>query len=161
MSTRGFETWTQADVETWNAQRRAKGVMPSEPGQSSSGISSAEGGVTHPPKSTSKYRNRATFVGDVRFDSKHEAECFLTLQAMQTAGVIHDLQRQVSFELCCPIEGTHLATAVRQYRADFTWRDRDEVLHVGDAKSAGTRTAMYLLKAEWLNKQKGLRIEEL
>ena len=48
---------------------------------------------------------------------------------------------------------------VARYIADFTYRDAgDGRLHVVDSK--GKRTAMYALKAKWLNLQSGVVIEE-
>ena len=148
---------------------RVKGVMPSgmhvsdidSSVSSTQSLDSANGGVKHPPKSTSKYRNEPCYVGDVRFDSKHEAEIWLVLSAQERASQISELHRQVPFNLHC---GTPLGLriVVSRYIADFTWNDRDGAMHIGDAKSVITRkNQVYQLKRQWLNLEYGFVVEEL
>lgn len=159
-------------IQDGRAVKRSKGVMPSDECANMSAVrpaenrrsgssvrhgDSADGGVTHPPDNTSKYRNQSCYVGSDRFDSKREAEFWMALQLRVHAREISDLRRQVPFDLCCPTPGPTMVVA--QYVADFTWRDRDDRLHVADAK--GVRTQLYRLKAKWMNLQYGIVIEEL
>jgi len=58
--------------------------------------------------SRNKYGAKKTVVGDIKFDSKKEANRFMELQLLERAGEISDLQRQVKVEL------------IGQYRSAFT-----------------------------------------
>lgn len=107
----------------------------------------------------SKYRNVKARVGDLTFDSKHEADVWLQLKAREAAGDISELVRQVRFPLYCPTPGPDAEVAV--YVADYQWRDQDGRLHVGDAKGQRKRICPYPIKAKWLRLQEGIEIEEL
>ena len=139
MATRGYENFTQSDVtrREWQQQKAAQ------------------------PKA-SKYKNVRVEVDGITFDSKREAGEYLKLKARLHAGEISDLQRQVIFPLYAPLFAAGASDAhveVARYIADFTYRDAgDGRLHVVDSK--GKRTAMYALKAKWLNLQSGVVIEE-
>lgn len=140
MATRGFEHFTESDVQRFN--RRTQQIAAPQ----------------------SKYRNVKVTVHGQKFDSQREANHFLALKAREAAGEIRALRCQVPFDLECPIEvrntGVELQHAVvARYVADFTWRDLQDRLHVADAK--GVRTQLYRLKAKWMNLQYGLIIEEV
>lgn len=142
MSTRGWEQVTQQDVN----RRQLKAA----------------------PK-PSKYRNVRYETGGEKFDSKHEADVWLGLKTREAAGEIRFLTRQHKFPLYCPYlritpAKPELRTQVSEYIADFTFLDgpiEAGTLHVIDAKSKATRTAVYKLKKKWLELQDGIIIEEI
>jgi len=49
--------------------------------------------------SRNKYGAKKTVVGDIKFDSKKEANRFMELQLLERDGAISDLRRQVKVEL--------------------------------------------------------------
>lgn len=49
--------------------------------------------------SRNKYGAKKTMVGEIKFDSKHEAHVYMDLQQLEKAGAISDLRRQVKVEL--------------------------------------------------------------
>ena len=49
--------------------------------------------------SRNKYGAKKTLVGDIKFDSKKEANRWMELQLLERAGEISDLKRQVKVEL--------------------------------------------------------------
>jgi hypothetical protein len=139
MATRGWEDLTESDVRKFDRRTKAIAAEPMR----------------------SKYRNVKCVVGQEMFDSKHEAECWLILQAKQAAGEISDLHRQVPFALHCPsFTDQHLMMEVAHYVADFTWRVQGQ-LHVGDAKSKATKTQIYERSKKHMRLEHGLEIEEL
>src|SRR3989304_1189742 len=93
-------------------------------------------------KRRSKYRNVRARVDGITFDSKREAARWLVLKAMEKAGEIIYLARQVKYLLA--VNGVKITT----YVADFKyWRSTDAVVGpavVEDVK--GVRTEVYRLK---------------
>lgn len=110
-----------------------------------------------------KYRNKSCVVGHEKFDSIHEAECWIALGARQQAGEILELRRQSQFDLHCPTAGAaDIFHTVCSYIADFVWTDRNGLMHVADAKGGkATQTQLFKLKAKWLNLEYGLTVEIL
>lgn len=112
------------------------------------------------PEGKDSLKKRAARLGIIGewFGSTKEGKYWIALNLRERAGEISELRRQVPIDLCC--EG---GLVVSHYIADFTYRqvtdDGRRLLHVVDAK--GKRTAMYALKAKWLNLQSGLHIEEV
>lgn len=106
-----------------------------------------------------KYGARKTEVAGVAFDSKAEARRWQVLQAMERAGEIADLKRQVPFELV-PKQQKADGSAVRAvtYVADFTYR-QGERLVVEDVK--GMRTPEYKLKAKLMLWRHAIEIHEV
>lgn len=98
-----------------------------------------------------KYGNERT----KRYASKYQAEIAGRLYAMQTCGIIHDLREEVPIQL---VPGQGKIRPIT-YRADFTWRDKEKNLHVGDAK--GCKTPIYRLKRKLAALLLGIEIEEL
>ena len=47
----------------------------------------------------SKYGAKKTVVGDIKFDSKREANRWMELQMLERSGAISNLQRQVRIDL--------------------------------------------------------------
>lgn len=102
----------------------------------------------------SKYRNVKTEVDGVVFDSKREAARWTELRAMEKAGEISDLRRQVPFALVVNRK------LICNYKADFTYR-RDGKEVVEDVKSAHTRTLPeYRLKKKLMDAVYGVEIVE-
>lgn len=88
-----------------------------------------------------KWKNQPTEVDGIRFDSKAEARRWGELCALQQAGKIYRLQRQVRFKLV--VNGELIAT----YVADHTYYDEQERYVVEDVKgSRSTITPEYRLK---------------
>lgn len=124
-----------------------------------------------------KYRNKITVTSDNSVhDSRKEAKRWVELSLMQKAGLIRDLQRQVSFELIptqreassevytrgekkgLPKEGKVIEKGVT-YIADFVYTDTATgEMVVEDAK--GVRTKEYILKRKMLLYFHNIRIKE-
>ena len=107
-----------------------------------------------------KYGNRKiNHAGEV-FDSKREFERFRELELRVRAGVIHDLHRQVRFELIpAQYEGKNQVERAVHYVADFVYWEGDQMV-VEDVKSKATRTESYIIKRK-LMRQKGYIIREV
>lgn len=101
----------------------------------------------------SKYRNVKCTFNNIKFDSILEMERYMVLSAMQTAGEIRDLELQVVFSLV--VNGTHVC----DYRADFTYYDKNGIYHVEDAK--GVKTKEYINKKKLMKAVHGIEIEEV
>lgn len=108
----------------------------------------------------SKYGNKKVEVNGILFDSKKEARRYLELTALQAAGEIRDLKRQVSFLLIPSqrIDGKVVEREVR-YVADFTYYDKGGSYVVEDTK--GYRTLDYILKRKMMLFFLGVRIKEV
>jgi hypothetical protein len=91
-------------------------------------------------------------VDGIVFQSKHEADQYKVLRALEVAGTITDLRLQVP--LHCLVNGL----LVCDYIADYTWLENG-VQHVGDAK--GLSTPVYKLKRKLVFACLGVQIEEL
>lgn len=86
---------------------------------------------------SSKYRNVKVEHEGMKFDSKHELQCWKNLKLREKAGEIYDLERQVPFSL--EVNGIKIG----RFTADFYWKQKvDECSYerfVADAKSPATR----------------------
>ena len=135
------------------------------------------------PEKARKYHNspteRITPSGNVlHFDSQKEARRYDTLISLQNQGQIRDLRMQVDFtlqEAYTDQEGRRVR-AIR-YRADFTYKQRDQVeeslaaskgwpceswrLVVEDVKSRPTRTRDYINKRKMMKDRFGIDITEV
>lgn len=125
----------------------------------------------------SKFGNKITYVGDIRFDSKTEANWYLKYRDAERRGWISNLRLQVPYELIPGIyeereEIKHLKTkdkVVRKkvtvqkpvhYIADFVYFDnRTGKEVVIDVK--GKRTKEYILKKKMMRYFKGIEIIEV
>lgn len=123
----------------------------------------------------SKYKNRKVkLVDGTVFDSQHEYERFRELLLLQRVGKIHDLLRQVKFELI-PAQyesyerysektGKRLQDGQRcveqavNYIADFVYWENDTMV-VEDAK--GVKTEGYIIKRKLMLLQHGVKIREV
>ena len=105
-------------------------------------------------RKTNKYgAGKTTFMG-IKFDSKWEAERWGELTAMEKAGYITDLQRQISYEIVVNDQ------KICKYVADFRYNKVDEYGSleevVEDAK--GVETAEFKLKKKLMKAVHGIEI---
>lgn len=104
-------------------------------------------GLTKPATNNNKYHAKKTEVDGIVFDSKWEAERYNQLSAMQRAGQIKDLQRQVKFILQ---DGyvNNKGEKIRPicYMADFQYIDNEGRKIVEDTKSPATKTDVFKIK---------------
>lgn len=90
-----------------------------------------------------KYKNKPTFVGMIRFDSKAEANRYNELRLLAQGNQIGDLKRQVTFALY----GKNGAS-VCSYRCDFMYSESGRVV-VEDVK--GFETPEFRIKQKLFN----------
>ena len=101
----------------------------------------------------SKYNSKITYVGDIKFHSKKEANRYLELELMVKADEIKDLRLQVKYSL--DVNDVHICN----YFADFVYFDyRFSKVIVEDSK--GMRTKEYKLKAKLMKACHGIEIFE-
>lgn len=121
-----------------------------------------------------KYGNRKVQHNGEVFDSAREFERYQELLILARAGKLHDLYRQVKFELIpaqyevyerfSPRNGKRLTDGKRciekavTYYADFVYWE-DETMIVEDVK--GFRTPEYILKRKLMLDRYGIRIREV
>ena len=119
-----------------------------------------------------KYGNRKVTVNGITYDSKKEARRAQELFALQAAGEIRCLNRQVPFELVPAqrepdltgpkggkIKGKTIERAV-VYIADFCYQDiKTGETIVEDTK--GMRTPEYIIKRKLMLWVHGIRIKEI
>lgn len=107
----------------------------------------------------SKYRNRKTVVDGLTFDSAKESRRYLELKALERAGHIRDLNRQVTMPL--KVNGVLVCSV----RPDFTYTRCDEKVPrfvVEDVKSPATRKiASYRIKYKLFAALHGFNITEV
>ena len=89
--------------------------------------------------SRNKYGAKKTVVGDIKFDSKKEANRWIELQLLERAGEISGLQRQVKIDLMGQ-HGPLLTRTGRKMRftIDFAYTEKGAVIHE-DVKGYATR----------------------
>ena len=121
-----------------------------------------------------KYHNRKITADGQVFDSQKEYNRFRELQLMVRAGAIHDLFRQVRFELIPAqyeryerysektgkriADGTRCVEKAVKYVADFVYWEGDYMV-VEDVK--GIRTDVYILKRKLMLERHGVKIREV
>ena len=121
-----------------------------------------------------KYGNKKIVTADGEFDSRREYQRWCELKLLERAGKIHDLHRQVRFELI-PAQsetyerysqktGNRLKDGQRcleqacYYVADFVYWEGEQMI-VEDAK--GVRTDAYIIKRKLMLERHGIRIREV
>ena len=121
---------------------------------------------------TNKYKNQNVIVDNIKFDSKKEANRYFELRALEKAGKIADLKRQVKYVLI-PAQREPDRVGARggiikgklierecSYVADFVYKDLEKgEFVVEDTK--GFRTPDYIIKRKLMLYQYGIRIMEV
>lgn len=118
-----------------------------------------------------KYHNLPTVVNGIHFDSRKEANRYIELMSLQSAGKIRKLKLQEQFTLQeSYVTDTGERVRAIRYVADFTYERPTEpdctgTVHwlpvVEDVKSRGTRTAKYKMKKKLMRERRGLTITEV
>jgi len=89
--------------------------------------------------SRNKYGAKKTQVGEIKFDSKKEANRWQELQVLERCGAISNLQRQVKIELMGQYRPLYTRTGRKmRYTADFSYIE-DGVEVIEDCKGTWTR----------------------
>ena len=106
-----------------------------------------------------KYHNQECVYKGIKFPSKKEMGYYIKLELLENSGVIHDLKRQVGFDLIETFRLNDKTYRKTKYIADFTYYDKDNKYHVVDTK--GFKTKEYLLKKKLMAYKYGIEIEEV
>ena len=106
----------------------------------------------------SKYHARKVSVDGITFDSKKEARRWSELKLMESAGIITDLQRQVTFQLLPSQKGDGRTERPVKYVADFTYQENGKTV-VEDTK--GMKTKDYIIKRKLMRYIHGITIKEV
>lgn len=109
-------------------------------------------------RSYNKYKNKKNIYDGIKFDSEQERNHYIYLKFLEQQGDIHDLKRQVRFELQPSFKHHGKTIRAITYVADFTFYDLDGNYHIIDVK--GFKTDVYLLKKKMMQ-FKGYDIEEV
>lgn len=109
----------------------------------------------------SKYGNRVTFTGGVKFDSAREAERYRELMAQLSAGEIERLKLQPEFTITESYKMPDGRTVKAQrYRADFSYyiTGSGEFV-VEDVKTEGTKTRVFINKQKLIYEKYGIDVK--
>lgn len=106
-----------------------------------------------------KYHAKKTELDGITFDSKKEANRYAELKLLERSGAIHNLQRQVRYELI-PAQKKDGKTIERacHYIADFVYEEDGKTV-VEDVK--GYRTKEYVLKRKLMLQVHGIEVREV
>ena len=105
----------------------------------------------------SKYGNKITHIGKLKFDSRKEGRYYLYLRELEKRGEIENLKLQVPFVLLPKIEDQRAV----KYIADFVYDQNGENVVV-DVKSEATRKKdAYILKKKMMRALLGIKIVEV
>ena len=125
-----------------------------------------EGNLTSQKKSAqrgSKYGNKKVEVNGIQFDSKKEARRYLDLRAMEIAGQIQNLRRQVPYLLIHSqkVDGKVVEKPVT-YVADFVYEQNGETV-VEDVKGyrKGAAYSLFVIKRKLMLSVWGIQIREV
>ena len=106
-----------------------------------------------------KYHAKKTELDGITFDSRKEADRYAELKLLERSGAIHNLRRQVRYELI-PAQKKDGKTVERacHYIADFVYEDNGKTV-VEDVK--GYRTKEYVLKRKLMLQVHGIEVREV
>ena len=106
-----------------------------------------------------KYHAKKTELDGITFDSKKEANRYAELKLLERSGAIHNLRRQVRYELI-PAQKKDGKTIERacHYIADFVYEENGKTV-VEDVK--GFRTKEYVLKRKLMLRVHGIEVREV
>ena len=96
-----------------------------------------------------KYHNQECVYKGIKFPSRKEMGYYIKLELLENSGVIHDLKRQVAFDLIETFRLNDKTYRKTKYIADFTYKTKDGKLHVIDVK--GMKTDVYKLKKKLMS----------
>lgn len=105
-----------------------------------------------------KYHAKKTELDGITFDSRKEAQRYAELKLLECSGMIHNLRRQVKYELI-PAQKKDGKTIERacHYIADFVYEEDGKTV-VEDVK--GYRTKEYVLKRKLMLQVYGIEVRE-
>ena len=106
----------------------------------------------------SKYHAHKVTVDGITFDSKKEARRWSELKLMESAGIITNLQRQVTFQLLPSQKGEGRTERPANYVADFVYQENGQTV-VEDTK--GMKTKEYIIKRKLMRFIHGITIKEV
>lgn len=106
-----------------------------------------------------KYHAKKTELDGITFDSRKEADRYAELKLLERSGAIHNLRRQVRYELI-PAQKKDGKTVERacHYIADFVYEENGKTV-VEDVK--GYRTKEYVLKRKLMLQVHGIEVREV
>lgn len=106
-----------------------------------------------------KYHAKKTELDGITFDSRKEAQRYAELKLLERSGAIHNLRRQVRYELI-PAQKKDGKTIERacHYIADFVYEENGKTV-VEDVK--GYRTKEYVLKRKLMLQVYGIELREV
>lgn len=105
-----------------------------------------------------KYHAKKVTVDGITFDSKKEARRWSELKLMESAGIITDLQRQVTFQLLPSQKGEGRTERPVKYVADYVYQENGKTV-VEDTK--GMKTKDYILKRKMMLFVHGITVKEV
>jgi len=109
---------------------------------------------------TSKYHAKKTFVDGIKFDSKREAARYLELKALEKAGIIKNLERQIPYVLLEGVPGPEgKKLRPMKYIADFRYEDSSGNIITEDSK--GFLTKEYKIKKRLMWQLLGINVIEV
>ena len=97
-----------------------------------------------------KYKNKITYIDNIKFDSKKEANRYTELKLLEKAGLINNLVLQPQFELIPTVRKNGRTYRRTKYIADFMYFsvEEDKTI-VEDVK--GYKTDVFRLKEKLFN----------
>lgn len=98
----------------------------------------------------SKYGNKPVVIDNIRFASQREGNRFSALKLMERAGLITDLERQISYKL--DVAGIHVSS----YICDFRYRTHAGELVIEDSK--GFETPEFKIKRKLMKACHGIDV---
>lgn len=106
-----------------------------------------------------KYHAKKTELDGITFDSRKEAQRYAELRLLERSGAIHNLRRQVRYELIpAQKKGGKTIERACHYIADFVYEEDGKTV-VEDVK--GYRTKEYVLKRKLMLQVHGIEVREV
>lgn len=105
-------------------------------------------------RSTHKYGAKVTYVDDIRFASKLEAERYSYLKTLERAGSIRDLKLQPRYKI--HVNGEMICTYVGDFEYEKEVKDGEWIFVLEDTK--GVETPEFKLKKKLVKAVHGIEI---
>ena len=111
----------------------------------------------------SKFFSKKVVVDGITFDSKKEAQYYLTLKNAEKEGAIKNLELQKEYVLQDKFKINNKTRRQIVYKCDFSYiSTKDDKLHVVDVKSPYTaKDKVYRLKKKMFEYKYGIELEEI